>query len=469
MKQRSVYSIEYENLIKEISDTISSIMRKSQFESTDIPRLKFINTTERKSKYIAIHDKHFILVDLHQVIECVWGLEVASAIDDDVLLTISGARGNKKDYDISMSKFMYSSNQNIIKAWIFNCYSLADICFSKGYVDAAVKNLLAAKWMREDIHCDNWYATLSLRPLINIANNIGSFIYLHELTHYFIEHNKNNLSKSEEYIKLIELIRVSYESGILNQEWDKLAKRYSSENYSETIEIEEIFSEFKISERYPKLLELLIENIFSWKKLSFDSNDWDLYSEELICDIIALNAIISNNPNDYDIISFIIKLLLMQETASLQNNLLMYVTGQQVCINSQNIKRAQLILSALIVDYNEYRNQQEWDSIFNYLDYDVTVFDDLLIDVFNSMEMIYENVYLVAIKYFCKSLLSQDILHKHLNCAYFLDDSEENFVFTDDYNGEKYTEKRHLSNFDAILLQQDLTFEYNKFVNYVFE
>lgn len=81
--------------------------------------------------------------------------------------------------------------------------------------------------------------------------------------------------------------------------------------------------------------------------------------------------------------------------------------------------------------------------------------------------MIHENFYLTSIKDFCKLLLSDDILHKHINCAYYLNNISKDFVFTDDYNGKIYS-KKHINSFDAILLQNDLTEEYNNYVDFIF-
>ncbi len=161
---------------------------------------------------------------------------------------------------------------------------------------------------------------------------------------------------------------------------------------------------------------------------------------------------------------------MIQETFSLQDSLLRCITSRKKEIYSKHIKRVQLIFAALLVDYQERENQQSWESIIDFLDYGRKEFDDLLIDICNSVEVIHENFYLVAVQDFCKSLLTEDVLHKHINCAYFFEEnSKEKFVFTDDYMGKENINKMHLTNIDGILFQKSLTVEYDKFIQYVFE
>lgn len=460
MKSRGKCLVSYETLYKELCSIIFDLFKARQFVVSDIPKLIFINTAERKSKYIVTNDEHYILLDLHQVMECAWGSLVATCIDGDILTVVNAGSG---------SLFLYSSNENILKAKICNCYNLADLCFSTGYVDAAIKNLCSIIMIHEDINSNNLVDLIFQEEFLCEAKIIGEFIYLHELTHYFIEQNQKSISGTKKFEKLINLIRLKYESGVLSKEWRKYAYKYSSDNHIMNDEIANIFSTLKINEKYPGLFELLQENILSWKNMTFDSNDWGLYSEELICDIIALNAIIDNEKKDYNIISYIVRALLIQETFSLQESLLTYITGKKKEIYSRNIKRVQLIFTALLVDYQEFENQQGWDSIISNLNYNKEEFDDLLINICNSVEVIHENFYLIAVHDFCKSLLSEDILHKHINCAYFLDSDYKKFVFTDDYSDKKNNNKIHLTNIDGVLLQKGLTEEYDKFVQYVFQ
>lgn len=228
-----------------------------------------------------------------------------------------------------------------------------------------------------------------------------------------------------------------------------------------------MFVKLKINDRYPELYQQLKINILSWKELYFDLDNWNLYSEELVCDIVALNALIDNEKFNFFWISYIIRFLLIQETFSLQNNLLNYIMGKEKTICSLNIKRVQLIFSALVVDYQERKKQKKWESIINYSDDENIGFEIFLEDICTSIELIHENFYLTSIKDFCKLLLSDDILHKHINCAYYLNNISKDFVFTDDYNGKIYS-KKHINSFDAILLQNDLTEEYNNYVDFIF-
>lgn len=469
MKSRGMYSADYEALVKSICNMISDLLQMSQLEINEIPNLMFINTAERKSKYIVTDDEHYILLDLCQILEYAWGSQVAICIDGDILNVVSTGDGyNEGNYDIDSSLFLFESNQNILKAKICNCYNLADLCFSEGYVDAAVKNLYSIISMRESIHSNSLADMILSKQLLYEAKIIGGFIYLHELTHYYIEQNKKNMNKDIKFEKLINLIRLNYESGRLSKEWKKYACEYNSYNNIVNNQISNLFSELKVNDRYPGLFEQLRDNVLSWKNLSFDLSDWDLYSEELVSDIIALNTIISNE-KDYYIISYVVRALLIQETFSLQDNILKYITGKQKEIHPFNIKRVQLIFAALLVDYQEYEKQQGWNSIINHLGYNREEFDDLIIDLCNSVEVIHESFYLIAIQDFCKLLLSEDILHKNINCAYFLDKYSKKFVFTDDYSGKKNADKIHFKNIDALLFQKELTEEYEKFIEYVFK
>lgn len=470
MESRGMYSINYEILAKEICNIVSDFFKTHSSLLSEIPELIFINTVERKSKYIVEYDEHYILLDLHQVMEYVWGSQVASFIDGDILSVISGATGgDKENIEIGMALFLYSSDQNILKARICNCFNLADLCFSKGYVDAAIKNLCSVITMREDINDNNLADMIFSEQLLYEAKIIGGFIYLHELTHHFFERNKKHLSGIGDIKRLINLIRLRYESGVLSKEWRKYACKYSSDNYIVNLEISDLFCKMKINTKYPRLFEQLENHALSWKNMNFESDDWELFSEELICDIIALNAIISIEKANHYIISYIVRALLIQETFSLQDNLLMCLTGRQKEINLKNIKRVQLIFAALVVDYQECENHQGWNSIISYVNYGKEKFDDLLIDICNSVEVIHENFYLVAVQDLFKSLLSEDVLHKHINCAYFLEAGSKKFVFTDDYSGKKNTNKKRMTDIDSILLQKELIKEYEKFIQYVFE
>lgn len=468
MKIKGMYSIDSNVLIKEIYEMISNMEMTYKLASYDIPKLIFFNTSERKSKYIITEEGHYIVLDIRQIVECAFGSEVAIAIDGDMLFTVSGVNRDDNGTNILMSSFLYSSDKNLLKARICNCYNLADLCFSRGYVDAAVKNLCSIKMIKEDVSTSNLYDLFFSQQISNESKYIGGFIYLHELTHYYIRYNKKNSSKMNEYKDLLNLIRIRYESGVLGEIWKKYAREFSSDNYIENKNISDLFFYLRINDKYPELIDQLNENILSWKNMCFDLDNWDLYSEELICDIEALNMLIYNKTGNYYIISFIIRALLIQETFSLQNNLLMYITEKRKSLSSLNIKRVQLIFSALIVDYQEYSNNQESKSIIKFLDYNNDEFSDLIVDICNSVEVIHENFYLTAIQDFCKSLLSEDILHKHINCAYYSDDDLKNFIFTDNYNGEKHS-GRYITNIDAVLLQNELTQEYDKFVDYIFK
>lgn len=471
MKSRGMYSVDYETLIQDLYNIIADLFRTGKLVVNNIPKLIFINTAERKSKYIVTNDGHYILLDLRQILECTWGSRVAIGIDGDIFSVVSaGSHRDEENYDVSMSLYLYSSDQNVLKARICNCYNLADLCFSKGYVDAAIKNLCSIMAMREDIHSNDLADLMFSTQFSYEAKIIGKFIYIHELTHFFLEQNKKNINGIGEFEKLIKLIRIKYESGDLSKEWRKYACQYSSDNYIANKEISNLFSALKIDDQCPGLFEQLRDNLLSWKDMNFDLRDWELFSEELICDIIALNTIIGNGNQDYYIISYIVRALLIQETFSLQDSLLRCITSRKKEIYSKHIKRVQLIFAALLVDYQERENQQSWESIIDFLDYGRKEFDDLLIDICNSVEVIHENFYLVAVQDFCKSLLTEDVLHKHINCAYFFEEnSKEKFVFTDDYMGKENINKMHLTNIDGILFQKSLTVEYDKFIQYVFE
>ena len=475
MQFKSMYSIDYNILAEELCRTINILMLNlndslpnESISEGVIPELILINSSERKSKYISTEKRDYIILDLRQILEYAFGSKIANSINDDVETIVSISDGcDKNDINIIMSIFSYKSIQNILKARICTGYNLADLCFSNGYVDAAVKTLCSIKMIRGDLYEKNVQNFVIPRELLYESKIIGGFIYLHEFTHYFIRRTEKSIFKINEFNELINLIRLRYENGILSKEWNKYAKQYSSNNHIINHKIYNLFIDLKINERYPKLFEELKRNALSWKELSFDLEDWDLYAEELICDIVSINTIIDSGQDNYYLIPTIIRSLLVQETFSLQNNLLMYITGKQKKISSLNIKRVQLLFSALGVDYQEH-NKQNWKPIINCLEYRKNHFWDLLEDIWNSIEVIHENFYLTAIQDFCNSILSDDILHKNINCAYFLHDTTKNFVFTDDYCGEKYTEKSKITNVDAILLQKNIAEEYGKFVNYVF-
>lgn len=473
MNNKGMHSINCKVLADGIYNLISNLKTAHELVPKDI-QLVFINTVERKSKYLTTDEKDYIFLDLHQIVECTWGSQVAVRIEGDMDTVISGTDSYDKDgyKNISMSYFLYSSNKNILKARICNCYNLADLCFSKGYVDAAIKNLCFVKAIREEIHesknnCNDLIDKYISGNLLYEAENMGLFIFLHELTHYNIAFRKKSISGMQEYRKLVDLIRLRYENGDLSKEWRKYAKQYSYDNDIENCHISDLFVKLKINDRYPELYQQLKINILSWKELYFDLDNWNLYSEELVCDIVALNALIDNEKFNFFWISYIIRFLLIQETFSLQNNLLNYIMGKEKTICSLNIKRVQLIFSALVVDYQERKKQKKWESIINYSDDENIGFEIFLEDICTSIELIHENFYLTSIKDFCKLLLSDDILHKHINCAYYLNNISKDFVFTDDYNGKIYS-KKHINSFDAILLQNDLTEEYNNYVDFIF-
>lgn len=186
MESRGMYSVDYETLIQDLYNIISDLFRTGKFVVNNIPKLIFINTAERKSKYIVTNDEHYILLDLRQILECAWGSRVAIGIDGDIFSVVSaGSRRDEDNYDVDMSLYLYSSDQNILKARVCNCYNLADLCFSKGYVDAAIKNLCSIMAMREDIHSNNLADLMFSAQFLYETKIIGEFIYIHELTHFF--------------------------------------------------------------------------------------------------------------------------------------------------------------------------------------------------------------------------------------------------------------------------------------------
>lgn len=469
----NVYRIDIEKLEKTIFRVVLNLDIIEQVEKNDIPTFIIINSAERKSKYIIMNDEHYILLDLHQIIECAWALKVTRLIDEDILFVVSAGHGEKKEYNVDMSLFTYDSNENLLRAEISTCYNLADLCFSKGYVDAAVKNLCSIMMMKEDINSNGVIGEYS-GELFNLSECVGTFVLLHEYMHYLIRKNKNVIGRIRKYSELLDLIRLKYENGILSEEWKKYAKQISSDNFIENKNIFELFAKLEIIQKYPKFLEELKENILSWKELTFNVDDWEAYGEELICDIEALNIMCglwnSNANRNYYLISHIVQSLLIQETFSLQEDMLLYVTGKRKTLHSHNIKRAQLIFAALVVGYQDNNIQQEGVSIIDNLELNKNEFTDLMIDICNSVEVIHENFYLVAVQNFCKSLLSENVLHRHINCAYYLNNNYKDFAFTDDYHGrsKKYTGKS-VTSIDAVFLQKSITHEYNKFVDYVFK
>ncbi len=72
MNNKGMHSINCKVLVDGIYNLISNLKTAHELVPKDI-QLVFINTVERKSKYLTTDEKDYIFLDLHQIVECTWG------------------------------------------------------------------------------------------------------------------------------------------------------------------------------------------------------------------------------------------------------------------------------------------------------------------------------------------------------------------------------------------------------------
>lgn len=442
----------------------------NSLECNDIkqwPEPIFINSVERKTKYIVLEDKHYIILDCRQIVECAYASMLITLINGDIDFTISVPNEADKN-EIKASVYHYSTEEHTHKLRICNFYSLADLCFSMGYVDASVKNLTIAKNIKDDFFPQNRLKREEIEELTYRAQIIGVFMYLHELVHYMLKEDYNFNHQANSFSELLNLILERYNNGQLSREWKRNTKQYGLENSIRNYTLANLFEEFQINKKFPFLHKFLQKNILSWREFCLEKEKWNIYSKELICDIVAINMLMKSKigKEEHYLLSIIIRCLLVQETYSLQNNLLNYCTQKKKEISTLNIKRVQLIFATLIID-NFNRKCLGWEPIIKNLHYEYIDFDDLINDICCSVEIAFENQYLYAIEDFFRSLLSENLFRRYIKCAYYITENSKDFVFTDDYQG-KHNPNRYITSYDAILLQKDILIEYDKFERYVF-
>lgn len=372
-------------IIDEIDDDIKNFVFRCYSHLEDIPNVEWITSFEKKTECIQFGDKNTIILDFAEICNIVEIILDCQLANEDMLAKYELIRNEcakivgkeiafSEAYDrvvndlidleeLSDSKITYSIvNRNI-----------SDILFCKGHFDGAFHYCSRAAAFS---HLKKGPSYLRANSLLSNINNVeilkkvlfwetGVFLAAHEAYHIELHREFDTLTCHDRYQIPSGLFKrlfdwfVMYKGEFMNDLWYRFGR--STEKRGQRI-IEELYEVFSNNQKGCNIIDVFKDSILAWGKIDYNfdimnmtDSEYEKFIEiisECYCDVMALYNLLNvkNAKSFRDVcsnITTIIRILIIQETNKIVDELMGYMYGKSNQINSMSIFRLQLFCVAI--------------------------------------------------------------------------------------------------------------------------
>lgn len=377
------------NLVNKIGEDMSNIFSHCYSMIEDIPNVKWITSFEKNTECIQFDNKNTIVLDFAQISEiteaslnCQFANEDLIAKYDFIQKECAKILGKEfafsKDYDTIVNDIIdieTLSNTRITYALVNR--NISDVLFCNGCLDGAFHycSRATAFQYKKATNCyirpDSFFGDSKIVGLFaeNSFYETSIFLTAHEAHHIELRRQFSELPSYDRwnipnglFERLFNWFVIYGELAdfLLNDIWHRFG--FLIEERCQKI-IDDLREAFSCDSKGSKVIDACEESILAWGNFKFDFditkmtddeyNDFLNVISECYCDIMALYDLLNaENAQSFvevsSIIGAVIRIMTIQETNYIANELIKYMNGKINKIHSINILRLQLFFFAVI-------------------------------------------------------------------------------------------------------------------------
>lgn len=491
------YPIEYSKVfLNGLVDDLKKFLQLYEIKDKTSLVIQITSSLERASEYIELNGKQVIILDIHQIYECV----------DAIILTCLAELGSSTlvDWDMEKLEELVARQDDIAKLCAEHgidketfyefltqheidndviapnyLHNLADIYFTMGYVDASMVCLNIIKDIPiKDIEINEEYDyAVKLPEMIpEFIIVISRFVIAHELNHIMIN---NNIVIEKLQQKLLKRLLLAFFDKInqeeLNSTWKHCSGGIKKRNKKYSQVVKDLIGDLSIDDHLKEELDTQLSRLLlQWSVLDTNEiTDSDSDFEELYCDMEAIN-IINSYLNDRIEISFnlttIMKFLMVQETYNLQKNIVLFLTHKTKEISSNFIIRIQMLFCCLVLvlDYSSVPEEFRELMLFRTMDFDDDRKKRLIKELSDALDLLHEVYYIPAIINAINSF-QPNIVHKEMNMLCFGENKKKIVLDETYWNSQQIKQNTRVGNIDFIVYQKQIMHLYLEYKAYCFK
>lgn len=394
------------SIIDEMDDDITNKVFCCFSHLEDIPNVEWVTSFEKKTECVQFGDRNTIVLDFAQICNIVQVILDCQLANEDMLAKYELIRNECAKImgeEIAYSEAYDQAVNDLIDLEELSDFeitysivnrNISDILFCKGHLDGAFhycSRAVAFKHLKKDpcyVRKDSIFSNINNIEILKMVlfRETGLFLAAHEAHHIELRRELDALAWHDRKQIPMGLFKrlfdwfVMCKGEFLNDLWHRFGR--NPEKRGRKI-VEDLYEAFSNNQKGCNIIDVFKESILAWGKVDYDFDIMKMtdseYAEfieiisECYCDIMALYNLmnVKNAESFRDVcsnITTIIRILIIQETNKIVDELIGYMYGKNDQINSLGIFRIQLFCIAII---NEITSKQsEFIQKFN-LHYDI--------------------------------------------------------------------------------------------------